>query len=123
MKSTLYILSLFLGLAVTACNSDEPREGEIDPQEVIESSPDYEDGDQDGDGSVTFEEQSPYSEITTQTTNYADRADSLRITRDSGLVDPVYTDNEYEAAFSTSTTNPRNQTEGGITPGNNQKKQ
>ncbi|PPK85962.1 hypothetical protein CLV84_2875 [Neolewinella xylanilytica] len=122
MKTIIYTLALVGGTFLTACGG-EPREGEIDPAEVVETSPDYEDGDQDGDGKVSFEEQSPYSEITTLTTNYAERADSLRLTRDSVVIDPKYTDNEYEAAFSTSTTNPRNQTEGGITPGNNQKKQ
>ena len=121
MKISFYPLTLLLALFLVACgNSTE--EGEIDTAEIVESDADYEDGDQNNDGKVSFEEQSPYSAITTKTTNYTQRADSMRLTRDSAVITPRYTDNEYEAAYSTSTTNPRNQSEGGITPGNNQQK-
>ena len=121
MKISFYPLTLLLALFLVACgNSTE--EGEIDTAEIVESDADYEDGDQNNDGKVSFEEQSPYSAITTKTTNYTQRADSMRLTRDSAVITPRYTDNEYEAAYSTSTTNPRNQSEGGITPGNNQRK-
>ena len=87
----------------------------------IEDSSSHNDDDPNGDGKVTYEEQSAESSVTAHTTNYAERADSLRTSRDT-LVKPRYTDNEYEAAFSTSTTNPRNQVEGGITPGDEQKR-
>ena len=120
MKVIYYPL-LLLSVLFVACSNDT-EEGEIDSAEIVESDADYEDIDQDNDGKVSFEEQSPYSEVTTLTTNYTQRADSMRLTRDSVMITPKYTDNEYEAAYSTSTTNPRNQTEGGITPGNNQKK-
>ncbi|MBB4078394.1 hypothetical protein GGR28_001007 [Lewinella aquimaris] len=123
MKIHLAAILLFLtAFSAYSCSSTDEREGEIDANEVIATEPDYEDGDQDGDGEVSYEEQSPRSSITTQTTNYANRADSLRIARDT-LVDPKYTDDEYEAAFSTSTTNPKNQVEGGVTPGNQKKNQ
>ena len=113
-------LGLLSGLAFTACGGDTDS-AEIETSEIIESDADYEDGDQDGDGKVSYEEQSPHSAITTQTTNYTQRADSLRSSRDSLLITPKYTDDEYEAAFSTATTNPRNQSEGGIHPGNPEK--
>ena len=118
MKIKFLPLSLLLaGLLVGCGSNNDAYESEIDPNETIEQSPDYEDGDSDGDGTVTYEEQSARGESTTNTTNYADRADSLgAIARDT-LVDPKYTDDEYEAAFSTSTTNPENQVEGGVTPG------
>ena len=121
MKVSYYPLALLLATLVFACGSNT-EEREIDTSEIVESDADYEDTDQDNDGKVSFEDQSPYSEITTQTTNYTQRADSMRLTRDSAVITPKYTDDEYEAAYSTSTTNPRNQSEGGITPGNNQKK-
>ncbi|MCP9235620.1 hypothetical protein [Lewinella sp. JB7] len=118
---TFSLLLLLGNFSFYACSSAaDEREGEIDANEVIETEPDYEDNDQDNDGKISYEEQSARSSITTRTTNYANRADSLRIARDT-LVDPKYTDNEYEAAFSTSTTNPRNQVEGGVTPGDQQK--
>ncbi|THH41946.1 hypothetical protein [Neolewinella litorea] len=125
MKTFLHTLILFLGAVpfFTACGNSSTREGEIDPQETIETSPDYEDDDQDGDGDIEYEEQSArQGGVTTGTTNYARRADSIRMAGDT-LVDPKYTDNEYKAAFSTATTNPKNQVAGGVTPGNNQKKQ
>ena len=122
MKIFIFCLLSTTALVFSSCGSDE-REGEIDTAEIVETSPDYEDGDSNQDGEVSFEEQSPYSEITTRTTNYQARADSLRSTRVSAVIDVKYTDDEYEAAYSTSTTNPRNQTEGGITPGNNQNRE
>ena len=121
MKISFYPLTLLLTLFLVACGNSA-KEGEIDTAEIVESDADYEDGDQNNDGKVSFEEQSPYSAITTKTTNYTQRADSMRLTRDSAVITPRYTDDEYEAAYSTSTTNPRNQSEGGITPGNNQRK-
>ncbi|NJB84852.1 hypothetical protein GGR26_000597 [Lewinella marina] len=125
MKSYIYFLFLLLGVATlfTSCGDSPEREGEIDPAETVETAPDYEDDDQDGDGNLEFEEQSPFEGgITTRTTNYARRADSIRMAGDT-LVDAKYTDNEYKAAFTTATTNPKNQVAGGVTPGNNQKKQ
>lgn len=114
-------LSLLLAGLLVGCDSNnDAYESEIDPNETIEQSPDYEDGDSDNDGTVTYEEQSARGVSTTNTTNYADRADSLAIARDT-LVDPKYTDDEYEPAFSTSTTNPKNQVEGGVTPGGEKK--
>lgn len=118
----LLCLACFASVAIGCNSNNDALESEIDPNETIEQSPDYEDGDSDGDGSISYEEQSPHSEITTQTTNYADRADSIRGVRDT-LVDPKYTDDEYEPAFSTSTTNPANQVEGGITPGDEKRNQ
>jgi hypothetical protein len=121
MKSRILPLTLLLGSLLVGCDSNnDAYESEIDPNETIEQSPDYEDGDSDNDGTVTYEEQSARGESTTNTTNYADRADSLAIARDT-LVDPKYTDDEYEPAFSTSTTNPKNQVEGGVTPGDEKK--
>lgn len=120
MRIYLLTCSLLSGLAFTACGSDTDS-AEIETSEIIESDADYEDGDQDGDGKVSYEEQSPHSAITTRTTNYTQRADSLRSSRDSLLITPKYTDDEYEAAYSTSTTNPRNQSEGGVHPGNPEK--
>lgn len=117
--STLFIIGLFAA-GTTACDRG-PTEGALgqgenndNPSEAVEPDPN-------DDGVVTYDEQSPHSEITTRTTNYAGRADSIRTARDT-LVDPTYTDDEYEAAFSTSTTNPENQVEGGITPGDQQKR-
>jgi len=119
MKLKFLPAALFLAALTTSCGSNnDAYESEIDPNETIEQSPDYEDSD--GDGTVTYEDQSARSSVTTNTTNYADRADSLTTARDT-LVDPKYTDDEYEAAFSTSTTNPKNQVEGGVTPGNEKK--
>ncbi|WP_116105028.1 hypothetical protein [Lewinella sp. IMCC34191] len=124
MKTTFRIFILAGILSFTACGGGAAEDSdEVDTAEIVESDADYEDGDQNNDGKVSYEEQSTQSEITTQTTNYSQRADSLRLTRDSAVITPKYTDDEYEAAYSTSTTNPRNQSEGGITPGNNQKKE
>ncbi|WP_116124863.1 hypothetical protein [Lewinella sp. IMCC34183] len=106
----------------TACGDADMREGEVDPAEVIDSSPDYEDDDANNNGKIDYVEQSTSDSITTLTTNYSKRADSIRATRDT-LITPRYTDDEYEAAYSTSSTNPKNQGAVGITPGNNQKKQ
>ena len=121
MRILFIVPSLVIGLAFTSCGGDGDT-AEIDTSEIIESDADYEDGDQDGDGKVSYEEQSPHSAITTRTTNYTQRADSLRASRDSLLITPKYTDNEYESAFSTATTNPRNQSEGGVHPGNPEKR-
>ncbi len=112
---SLLILSL-----VTACSSSDAEVGSDNGTNIEDSSSRIE-SDPNDDGKVTYEEQSAQGSLTTNTTNYAERADSFRIARDT-LVKPRYTDNEYEAAFSTSTTNPRNQVEGGITPGDEQKR-
>lgn len=120
MRTLLFFLACGSGLFLPSCGGDT-ESGEIETSEIVESDADYEDGDQDGDGKVSYEEQSPHSAITTRTTNYTQRADSLRGSRDSLLITPKYTDDEYEAAYSTSTTNPRNQSEGGIHPGNPEK--
>ena len=113
-KLSFYGFLLLLLIALTACG--ETPEG-IDSENTSEAI----DPDPNDDGQVTYEEQSAQGALTTNTTNYAQRADSIRAVRDT-LVDPTYTDNEYEAAYSTSTTNPANQVEGGITPGDEQKR-
>lgn len=119
MKMIKLLPLLLLAGWLTNCGTNNDlEESEIDPEETVEMSPDYEDSDQDNDGDVEYEEASARSEVTTQTTNYADRSDSLNAARDT-LVDPTYTDDEYEQAFSTSTTNPDNQVEGGVTPKDN----
>jgi hypothetical protein len=116
-----YLLSVvFLSGFFVSCGGTDIREGEIDPDEVVSQAPDYEDIDSDLDGEISFVEQSARGPSTTNTTNYTELGDSLMRARDT-LVDPTYTDDEYEPAFSTSTTNPANQVEGGVTPGNNQK--
>ncbi len=117
------ILTLSLCGLLTACGGSTEREGEIDSAEVIDSAPDYEDADPNQNGKVDYVEQSTQQAgVTTNTTNYAPRADSIRMAGDT-LVKPKYTDNEYEAAYSTSTTNPANQVAGGVTPSGKQKKQ
>lgn len=120
----LYKSLFLLGLcgAFTACGGSDVREGEVDAAEVVDSSPDYEDSDPNQNGKVDYVEQSTADSVTANTTNYAKRADSIRAVGDT-LVEPKYTDNEYEPAFSTATTNPKNQISGGVTPVNNQKKQ
>ena len=117
-KLSIYGFLLLLLVALTACenNIDESKQG-VDSENVSE----HNDSDPNNDGKVTFEEQSAQGVSTTNTTNYADRADSIRSIGDT-LVKPTYTDDEYEAAYSTSTTNPANQVEGGITPGDEQKR-
>jgi hypothetical protein len=124
MKRTIPLYSLLFSVTFlfTACGGSDVREGEIDPAEVVSESPDYEDIDSDQDGEISYEEQSARGPSTVNTTNYTERGDSLMRAGDT-LVTPRYTDDEYEPAFSTSTTNPANQVEGGVTPGNNQKKQ
>lgn len=125
MKYVFLPAALLFSLTFTGCGSEgggDAREGEVDPSEIIESDPDYEDSDPDGDGKISYEDQSTsLGGVTTRTTNYAQRADSLQTYGDT-LVEPTYTDDEYEAAYSTSTTNPKNQVEGGVKPGEQQKK-
>ncbi len=113
------LFALLLATCLASCSNDESEVGAEDSVTIGDSSS-ANDPDPNDDGKVTYEEQSAQGSITANTTNYADRADSIRARRDT-LVTPRYTDNEYEAAFSTSTTNPRNQVEGGITPGEQQK--
>ena len=125
MKYTFLPFALALFGLATGCGSatdTDTQEGEIDTAEIIESDTDYEDSDPDNDGKISYEDQSTsLGGVTTQTTNYAQRADSLQTYGDT-LVEPTYTDDEYEAAYSTSTTNPKNQVEGGVKPGEQQKK-
>jgi len=122
MNIKFLFLSLLLSLFAVSCGNTDTNDNEgIDSGEIINQAPDYEDIDSDGDGNIDYEEQSARGKSTTNTTNYADRADSLSAARDT-LVDPKYTDDEYEPAFSTSTTNPKNQVEGGVTPGGKKKK-
>ncbi|CAH0999837.1 hypothetical protein LEM8419_01122 [Neolewinella maritima] len=118
-KLFTYSLLLCLALAITACGDESIEESQqsIDSENASE----HNDSDANDDGEVTYEEQSARGVSTTNTTNYAQRADSIRTVRDT-LVTPTYTDDEYEAAYSTSTTNPANQVEGGITPGDEQKR-
>ncbi len=118
-KLSFYSFFFLLLLALTACGGsdiDESKQG-VDSENLSE----HNDSDPNDDGQVTYEEQSAQGVSTTNTTNYAQRADSIRTIRDT-LVKPTYTDDEYEAAYSTSTTNPANQVEGGITPGDEQKR-
>lgn len=113
----LTVLSItLLSLFSLGCGGTENIEGEIKPGGTIAAEPDYEDSDTDNDGELEYEEVSARSSVTARTTNYSKRADSLQTAGDT-LVKPVYTDDEYEAAFSTSTTNPKNQVEGGVRPG------
>ncbi len=117
LRSILYLM--LLAVFVVSCSTDS-SESDAEGGTSIGDSSSHNDNDPNDDGKVTYEEQSAQSSITANTTNYADRADSIRARGDT-LVTPRYTDDEYEAAFSTSTTNPRNQVEGGITPGDKQK--
>ena len=121
MKILTTLTGLAIFLILPSCGSDSSSgDPDIDTPPAIETqSADYEDSDQDNDGTVEYEEASARGRVTTQTTNYAQRADSLQTLGDT-LVDPTYTDDEYEAAYSTSTTNPKNQVEGGIIPGKKQ---
>ena len=112
MRLIVLTMGLTAGLTFAACGGDT-ESADIGTSESIPA-----DGDRNDDGRVSYEEESAQSAITTRTTNYTQRADSLRASRDSLRITPKYTDDEYEAAYSTSTTNPRNQSEGGVHPGN-----
>ena len=123
MKYIFLSTLLSFAFALTSCDNNganmrEETDDELSaptveddtPNDNIFRNPDYEDGSDAGDNDVvTYEEASARDSITTQTTDYQNR--DSEVDRE---LKPIYTDDEYEPSFSTSTTNPKNQISGGL---------
>ena len=108
MKQTFVYLIIFLALcAGTMSCGDDAVADEQTTNENIFRSPDYEDSAED-DGTISYEDQSTQSAYTDKTSDPT--TDPQKDGKRGNWVDSIrYTDDEYEAAYSTSSTNPKNQ--------------
>ncbi len=95
MKSSVNYFFIFIALCCgTMSCGNSSVDGEPAVVENVFRGPDWED-------------QSARSEYTDQTSDPT--TDPLKDGTESNWVEPKYTDDEYEAAYSTSSTNPKNQ--------------
>ena len=97
------LLLLLLATVTLACGGETAEAGSSNAN--IFRNPDYEDTDT--DGSLTYQDQSTAQDsITDETSNPI--TDPYKDPDANGMIKPKYTDNEYEAAYTTSTTEPKN---------------